>query len=61
MACVTANIEICKSGLNADMQLQRDEVNASLSPTCSIGTDDILFASDGLLIDNNGEAIYTNE
>lgn len=50
MACVTANIE-----------LLRDDVSASMSQTCTLETEGILFASDGLLIDNNGEAIYTNE
>lgn len=49
--------------LIAEMGLLRDNVSASLSQVCSFDShmdlSSILFASDGVLIDCNGEAIYT--
>lgn len=44
--------------LSAEAEIIRTEINASMSFTCSVGDDDSLRASDGVLYDCGPEPIY---
>lgn len=47
--------------LSAEAEIIRTEINASMSFTCSVGDDDSLRASDGVLYDCGPEPIYVTE
>ena len=58
---VYAEAILDREPLKADASLQRDKINIEASMICTIGKDNSLWASDGVLYDGNSQPIFSTE
>lgn len=58
---VDISTEIERDPLIADASIKRDDVDIDVSIVCTIGEDNSLWASDGVLYDGNSQPIFVTE
>lgn len=58
---VDISTEIERDPLIADASIKRDEIDIDVSIVCTIGEDNSLWASDGVLYNGNSQPLFTTE
>lgn len=61
MGCVTATAILQQDVISSGAALIRDEISVSAGVVCTIGDNNVLWASDGVLYDSTPEPIFTTE
>lgn len=61
MGCVTATAILQQDVISSGAALIRDEISASAGVVCTIGDNNVLWASDGVLYDSVPEPIFITE
>lgn len=58
---VSVGADLEKEELSVEVNLKRESISVGASVVCSIGIDNSLWASDGVLYDGNSQPIFVTE
>ena len=58
---VSTSAEVSREPLKAKAGIHREKIDISASTVCTLGGDNSLWASDGVLYDGNSQPIFTTE